>query len=197
MRPERALVVEDVLVEALALEDVEVGQADGRGDRVAAEGVAVQEGVVALVERLGEAVGDDAGADRGVARGHALGAGDHVRDVAELVAGEHRAEAAEGADDLVGDEQHVVLVADLAHPLEVAGRRREAAAGVLHRLQEDRGDRLRALEEDLLLDLVGGPAAEGLRVVAVDRGAVDVGVRHLVRAGDQRLEGGLQGRAGR
>lgn len=61
---EVALVVEDVLVEALALEDVEVGDADGRGDRVAAEGVAVQEGVVALVERLGQPVGDDAGTDR-------------------------------------------------------------------------------------------------------------------------------------
>lgn len=154
----------------------------------------MQEGVVALVERLGDPVRDDAGADRGVARGHALRAGDHVRHVAELVAGEDRAEAAEGADDLVGDEQHVVLVADLADPLEVAGRRREAAARVLHGLQEDGRDGLGALEEDLLLDLVGGPAAERLRVVAEERGAVDVGVRHLVRAGDQRLEGGLQRR---
>ena len=108
-----------------------------------------------------------------------------------------RAQPPEGADDLVGDQQHVVPVADLADPLEVAGRRREAAAGVLHRLQEDRGHRLRALEEDLLLDLVGGPAAERLGVVAVHRRPVDVGVRHLVRAGHQRLEGRLErGQAG-
>jgi hypothetical protein len=81
---------------------------------------------------------------------------------------------------------------DLAHPLEVAGRRREAAAGVLHRLQEDRGHRLGTLEEDLLLDLVGGPAAERHRVVAVQRRPVDVGVGHLVRAGHQRLERRLE-----
>ena len=80
-------------------------------------------------------------------------------------------EPAEGADDLVGDQQHVVLVADLAHPLEVAGRRREAAAGVLHRLEEDGGDRVRALEQDGPLDLVGGPAAERLEVVARCSGA--------------------------
>ncbi len=85
-------------------------------------------------------------------------------------------------------------VADLADALEVAGRGREAAARVLHRLQEDGGDGVRALEEDLLLDLVGGPAAERLRVVTEERRAVDVGVRDLVGAGDQRLERGLEGR---
>ena len=72
------------------------------------------------------------------------------------------ADAAEGADDLVADEQHVVLVADLAHPLEVSGRRREASAGVLHRLEEDRGDGLGALELDHLLDAVRRPDAERL-----------------------------------
>ena len=158
-------------------------------DRVAAEGVAVREVRRALLERLEEAVAGDHRADGGVAARHALGAGDDVGHVAEVVAGEHRADAAEGADDLVGDEQHVVLVADLADPLEVAGGRREAAAGVLHRLEEDGGDGVGALELDGLGDAVGGPAAEGLLVVAQVLGrAVDVGVRHLVRAGHERLE---------
>ena len=71
-------------------------------------------------------------------------------------------EPAERADHLVGDQQHVVPVADLAHPLEVAGRRREAAAGVLHRLEEHRGHGLGTLELDRLGDPVGGPPAEGL-----------------------------------
>ena len=74
------------------------------------------------------------------------------------------AEPAERADHLVADQQHVVLVADLADALEVAGRRREAAAGVLHRLEEDGGDGVGAFVLDGDRDLVGGPAAECHRV---------------------------------
>ena len=159
-----------------------------------AERVAVREVVVAVPERLEDPVGRDHRADGGVARGHALGAGDDVRLVAEAVGAEEVADPAERADHLVGDEQHVVLVADLADPLEVAGRRREAAAGVLHRLEEDGGDGVGALELDGLLDAVGGPAAERLEVVAVLGRAVEVGVRHLVGAGDERLEHLLRGR---
>ena len=194
-RPERRCVVVHVLVQALALEDVEVRHRDRRRDRVAAEGVAVREVRRALAERLEQPVAGDHRADRGVAGGHALGAGDDVGHVAEVVAGEHVADPAERADDLVGDEQHVVLVADLADPLEVAGRRREAAAGVLHRLEEHRGDGVGTLELDRLGDPVGGPEAEGLGVVAqVLRGAVEVGVGHLEGARHQRLEHLLGGR---
>ena len=72
---------------------------------------------------------------------------------------------------------------------EVAGRRREAAAGVLHGLEEDRGDRFRALPQDRPLDLVRGPLPE-LRLVPGQEvgGAVEVGVRHPDAAGHQRLE---------
>ena len=38
-----------------------------------------------------------------------------------------------------------MAVADLADSLEVAGGRREAAAGILNRLEEDRGDGRRIL----------------------------------------------------
>ena len=77
--------------------------------------------------------------------------GDDVRDVAEPFAAEPVAEPTPGADHLVGDHQHVVAVADLAHPLEVAVGRDEAAAGVLNRLDDHRGDGNRALEDDPLL----------------------------------------------
>ena len=146
-----------------------------------------------MEERLHQPVGGDHRAERGVAGGDALRAGDHVGLVAVALGAEHVAEPAVRADHLVADQQHVVLVADLADPLEVAGRRREAAAGVLHRLEEDRGDRVGALLLDRDGDLVGGPAAEGLGVVAVEqaavlRGAVEVRVRHPEGAGHQRLE---------
>ena len=105
--------------------------------------------------------------------------GTHVEALdAEVVA-----EAAPGADHLVGDQQDVVLVADLADALPVAVLRHEAAARVLHRLEDHRGDRLRALELDHVLDLVRGPER-----VAVLGPAVLVRVRHVVRAGHERLE---------
>ncbi len=133
-------------------------------------------------------------AERRVPASQALGDGDHVGQVAVALGAEVLAEAAEGADHLVRDEQHAVAVADLADPLEVPGRRREAATAVLHRLQEDRGDGVGALAQDRPLDLVGGPHAERDEVVAVLGCTVEVGVRHLDRAGHERLERRLQRR---
>ena len=108
-------------------------------------------------------------------------------DVVEALAAEVVAEPAHRADHLVGDHQHVVAVADLAHPLEVALRRDEAAAGVLDRLEDHRGDGLRALEFDPLLDRVGRPER-----VAILGPAVDVGVGDVAAAGGERLELGAQ-----
>ena len=53
--------------------------------------------------------------------------------------------------------QDVVTVADLTHPLEVALLRRDAAPGILKRLEDHGGDGVGVLVEDLLLDLVGRP----------------------------------------
>ncbi len=83
-------------------------------------------------------------------------------------------------------------VADLAQPFEVARWRREAAAGVLDRFDEHRRDGVGPLEQDRLLDAVGGPAPEHLEVAAVVQcqmggRAVRVGVGHLERPGHQRL----------
>ena len=86
-----------------------------------------------------------------------------------------------------------MAVADLAHLLEVAVGRDEAAAGVLDRLEDHRGDRLGPLEDDPLLDRVGGPGR-----LAVLGPAVDVGVRDVAAAGRERLELAAQlGDAGR
>ena len=120
---------------------------------------------------------DDHRAHRGVRGGQALRRGDDVRHHVEALDAEVVAEPAPGADHLVGDQQHVVLVADLAHALPVAVLRHEAAARVLHRLEDHRGHGLRALELDHVLDLVGGPER-----VAVLGPAVLVRVGHVVRA---------------
>ena len=69
-----ALVRAHVLEHALALEDLDVAQRDRRGDRVPAEGDAVQQHPAVLVQRLGDPVGDDHRAHRRVGRRDALGA---------------------------------------------------------------------------------------------------------------------------
>ncbi len=155
---------------------------------------AVQERGRPRVERLHQRVADHHAAERRVAGGDALGEGDDVRLVVIPLGAEVVAEPAERAYHLVGDQQHAVPVADLPYPLEVPGRRREAAAGVLHRLEEDRGDRLRALAQDRPLDLVRGPAAELHLVTGHDVwGPVEISVRHPDAAGRQRLERVLDG----
>ncbi len=155
---------------------------------MAAEGVAVQEGRRPGGERLVDPVGYQHRAERGVPGGDALCTGDDVRLVAVALRAEHVPEPAERADDLVGDHQYVIPVADLPHPREVAGRRREAAAGVLYRLQEHRGDGVRPLHLDRRRDLVRGPATERDLVVCVFGRAVEVRVRHLVRARHEWFE---------
>ena len=76
--PERRLVRPYVAEQVLPFEDVEVGQGDRAGHRVAAEGDAVGEPVGVAQERLGQPVGGDHRAERDVPTGHPLGAGDDV-----------------------------------------------------------------------------------------------------------------------
>jgi hypothetical protein len=79
--------------------------------------------------------------------------------------------------------------------LEISGRRREAAAGVLHRLQEHCGDGIRAFEFDGLGDAVGAVAAECLLVVGIFGGcAVEVGVRYAEPTRGERLKRCLERR---
>src|SRR5581483_12195882 len=124
--------------------------------------------------------------DRGVATRHPLCDQDHVRLVAVALGAEPMPEPTEGADHLVAHEQDAVPVTDLTDSGEISGRRCEAAAGVLYWLEVDRGDGGRILTKDRLLDLVGGPHAEPLFVLAVLGSAVEVRVRDVDRARDQR-----------
>ena len=80
-------------------------------------------------------------------------------------------EPAERADHLVADEQYVVLVADLADPLEVSRWGRNRPAGVLHRFEKDGRDGIGALELDGLGDAIGGPPAERFLIGAIRTGS--------------------------
>src|SRR3954451_4326288 len=182
---ELALVLAHPAAEIILLEDVEVGHRHRGGHRMAAEREPVGEHARARGEGLEDLVRGDHGSHRRVRRGDALRGGDQVRLVAVALAAEVVADASPGADHLVGDEEHAVLVADLAHALEVALRRREAATRVLHRLEDHRRHRVRSLELDPLGDLLGGIEPLGV--------AVAVGVGHVGAAYRQRLEHAADG----
>ncbi len=144
-------------------------------------------------ERLEDRVGGDHGTHRRVGRGDALGRRDDVGLIAVALGAEPLAEPSPRADDLIGDEEDVVVVGDLAHALEVSLGRYEAPTGVLHWLQDDRRDRARVLELDATRDRLG----QVCRVVALGQ-PIGVGVGHVAAAGGQRLEGRAQiGDAGR
>ena len=74
---------------------------------------------------------------------------------AEVLGREPLAGAPPAVDHLVHDQQHAVPVADLAQPLPVLRRRDVDAVRGRDRLGDDRGDRLRPLEHDLLLERIG------------------------------------------
>src|SRR5258705_5115026 len=92
----------DVVVETLALEDVEVGQRHCRRDGMTAERIAVSEGGLTVVERLEEPVTSDHRTDRRAAGRQTLCAGDDAGHGAESLAGEHTTGASAAPDGLVG-----------------------------------------------------------------------------------------------
>jgi hypothetical protein len=76
-------------------------------------------------ERLGDLVGDEHRADRRVADESPLAHVIRSGLMSYFSLANQAPSAAEAGDHLVGAEQDPVAVADLAHALEVAGRRRE------------------------------------------------------------------------
>src|SRR5947199_5059049 len=132
--------------DALVAHGGDVGDSDGRRDRVTAPGRAVGEGPGGgLEEGRGQRFADDDPAQGRVARRRALREGDEVRDDTQHAAAEPVAEAPKRADDLVGDQEDAVPVADLAQRAPVAVRWDQRAAAVLDRLGEDGPDRPGAL----------------------------------------------------
>ena len=67
---------------------------------------------------------------------------------------------AEAADHLVGDQQDVVLLADLLDLGPVGLRRNDHAAGTLDRLADESGDILRTQLLDLGFQRLGADLAE-------------------------------------
>ena len=133
-------------------------------------------------ERVVHGLGRERRGERQVAAGDALGDAHQVgRDVL-LLAGEHRARAAEADRDLVADQQHAELVAQLAHRPQVALRVHEHPGRALdERLDDHRGDPLAVrLEQPPHVGRVAGLGVVGLEQQPPERGVeqVDAADRH-------------------
>src|SRR5262245_15440486 len=181
--------------QALALVDLDVGERDRTRERMPAERDPVREDALGLREEGLDRPRRCDDRPQWCVRGcdplgerHQVGL-DSVARTAEPVAG-----APEPADDLVGDEQQPVLVADLADAVEISLRRDDRAARVLHRLENHGGNRLGALGLDDAVDLVGA-LQRAPRLLGAIRAAVAVRHRGVEAARQQRLELRAQHRA--
>ena len=168
------------------------GPAHRAGERVAAE----RGPVLTRAQQPEYLPGRGDRGDRYHASAEGLAQHVHVRPHAFGVAGERRAGTPQAGLHLVGDEQHVALVAQLADTGQVAGRRYEYPGLALDRLDHDRdrrlvhggGDRVQvAVRHDPEPGRVGPVVAVrvGVGREADDRGrtAVEVVLGHHDRGG--------------
>ena len=92
------------------------------------------------------------------------------------------------AHHLVGDHQHAVFVANLAHPLGIAGRRRDAAAGGAHHRFEDEGRDLVGPDlQDFIFKFLGAGLARRFAPI----GPVGIGGRQVRNIQKGTFKGGL------
>src|SRR5215831_14913660 len=136
---------------------------DSRGARrgVSAEGVAGERPAVGGLEHRGDRARIDGGAEGHIAPREALR---HRHDVGHHAILLERAPGSgptRAAHHLIGDEQHAVAAADLAHALRVPGGRRHGATGSTHHgLEDEGGDVLGSHAEDLRFELRCGVRGE-------------------------------------
>ena len=136
------------------------------------------------VEVVGDLVAHDRAAQGHVAGGHALRERHDVRDDPFVVGSEPLPGPAESGHDLVEHEEDPVLVAERAQAPQVTIGRDEDAGRSGDRLDDDRGDVLRALVPDHLFDM----SERLLHVVAEDR-AVRIRIEEVHDAGDAGFGG--------
>ena len=172
----------DLVEEAVVEHHVEHGVADRHGQRIAAEGGAVDAGGHA--DR--RSVGRKAGAHREAAA-DALGDRHQVGLDAGPFIGEQLAGPADAALHLVEDQQQAMLVAELAQPLQRLRGEWPDAALALHRLDQDRGG--------FRGDRLGGgvDVVERHLVEAVDLGAETFEIFLLAAGGDRRQRAAVEG----
>ncbi len=133
-----------------------------------------------------QVLADDHRAERDVARVDPLRHGEDVRDDVPVLAGEPPAGTTEARHDLVENQEDPVPVADLADRLQIARRWRDDPVRAGHGLEDHRGDRVRALVLEDLLE-VRRARADRARIRVTGRTAVRVRIEHPNDAAHPRL----------
>ena len=188
-----------VVDQALATDDLQVGDTGGGAQRMAGVGPAMADGAEfagALLQHLPHAVTDDDPGQRLIGAGQALGDGDQVRLDAEVLEAELAADAPETTHYLIADHQDVVALEHGLDGLPVALRRRHDATGAQHRFADEGADGLRPFGLDHRLELLGAPGGEFTLAHLGALGGTAVVVRCLgvQDAGNRQIEVIMEGR---
>ena len=124
-----------------------------------------------------------------IAVGDGLGRGHHVWLDAPKPRAGPCACASVGGDDLIGDQKDAVAVANFLHHRREGFVRRDHAACAKNRFHDHRGNGVRALEGDLVLQRLHAQLRQLFRVGLVERVAVGVRGRDVETAGQERFIG--------
>ena len=140
------------------------------------EGVTVREDCGSLGEWLEVLFLEEQSSQRLRSRGDRLCGDHHVWFDTVTIAGKHLTRAAKAGNGLVCHKDHVVLIANLSNPLEVARVSGETATGILDWFHVEGGNGVWPLHQDCFLDAVSCPKAKLLFGFEQVLGAVPVGV---------------------
>src|SRR5262249_7652757 len=110
------------------------------------------------LERVPHVVTDDGRAEGCVSSGESFRSRDDVRAHAPVLDSKPLTDSTESCDHLVGNEDDVIAIADLANSGEVLRRRHLNAVCLHHRLGDHRGYQFGSLVNDLLLEQIRGDA---------------------------------------
>ena len=139
------------------LQNIDNRQAGGCRDGVALHGEAMHEAGARLRKHLPDLFIDNYHGHWRIASRHPFGRGDDIGIDAPVINAEPLARPAKAADDLIIDEQHFVLIANLAdYGVIFRNRHHAGGSGAAHCLHKEGGHILRA---DLIDNLLKRPGA--------------------------------------
>ncbi len=169
------------LHQVVPLQVLEHGQAGRGADRVLRVRVSSHPRRTCLTHGADDALVRDQHGEWRIATTDALGRHENVWHHVPVLDREPSAGPPEAAHDLIGDQEHLIAVADLADALEVPGRGRHRAHGCAdHGLGDEARDVLGPVPPDGALQLVGTPQRPARAVLtAIGVGRADLG--HVVQ----------------